>query len=438
MTEQEHKKSSRFMGWYFGSNLLARILIGLFLGALVGLFLAFNPGSAAPYITYTKFFGDIFIRLLRMIVVPVIFFSLITGASSITPRQLGRVGLKTMCYYLITTAVAVLIALILAGIFSPGSGLGMAADTAVQGKSAAQTPLAQVLLNIIPTNPMESLAKGDVLPIIFFALIFGIALSILRDSDNEDIAKHADALFHICSTAAEAMYKVVAGIMQYAPIGVFVLISVVFAQQGAKVIGPLVFVTLLCYIGFVAHVLLVYGGVLRLFGLSFVKFIRGAYEASVTAFVTRSSNATLPISMRVSEENLGVSRSITSFALPIGATVNMDGTAIYLAVCACFIANAVGAPLNFEQQSTLVVVATLASIGTAGVPGAGAIMMLMVLEAVGLPVTTGSPVAAAYAMILGIDALLDMGRTCLNVTGDIAGVAVVGKSERQVDLSKWT
>ncbi|MDR2604051.1 MAG: dicarboxylate/amino acid:cation symporter [Desulfovibrio sp.] len=437
MAEQEQRKSGRFMGWYFGSNLLMRILLGLFLGALVGLFLAFNPGAAAPYIAYTKFFGDVFIRLLRMIVVPVIFFSLITGASSITPHQLGRVGLKTMAYYLITTAVAVSIALIIAGIFSPGAGLGMAGDTAVQGKSAAQTPLAQVLLNIIPMNPMESLAKGDVLPIIFFALVFGIALSILRDADNADVAKYADALFHLCSTIAEVMYKVVAGIMQYAPIGVFVLISVVFAQQGAKVIGPLVFVTLLCYIGFAAHVLLVYGGILRVFGLSFTKFVRGAHEASITAFVTRSSNAALPVSLRVSEENLGVSRSITSFALPVGATVNMDGTAIYLAVCASFIANAVGAPLNFEQQSTLVVVATLASIGTAGVPGAGAIMMLMVLEAVGLPVTTGSPVAAAYAMILGIDALLDMGRTCLNVTGDVAGVAVVAKSEQQLDMSKW-
>ncbi|MDR2125045.1 MAG: dicarboxylate/amino acid:cation symporter [Desulfovibrio sp.] len=438
MAEQEHKKSGRFMGWYFGSNLLMRIMIGLLLGALVGLFLAFNPSAAAPYVAYTKFFGDVFIRLLRMIVVPVIFFSLITGASSLTPHQLGRVGLKTLVYYLATTAIAVLVALILADVFNPGSGLNLAGDAAVQGKSAAQTPLAKVLLNIIPMNPMESLAKGEVLPIIFFALVFGIALSVLRDSDNADVAKHADTLFHFCSTIAGVMYKVVAGIMQYAPVGVFVLISVVFAQQGAKVIGPLVFVTLLCYIGFAVHVLLVYGGILRVFGLSFIKFLRGAHEASITAFVTRSSNAALPISMRVSEENLGVSRSITSFALPVGATVNMDGTSIYLAVCACFIANVVGTPLNFEQQSTLVIVATLASIGTAGVPGAGAIMMLMVLEAVGLPVTSGSPVAAAYAMILGIDALLDMGRTCLNVTGDIAGVVVIGKSEQQIDMSKWT
>jgi Na+/H+-dicarboxylate symporter len=425
------------MGWYFGVNLLTRILIGLLLGALVGLFLAFNPGAAGPYVAYTKFFGDIFIRLLRMIVVPVIFFSLITGASSITPHQLGRVGLKTLAYYLGTTAVAVFIALILADIFNPGSGLNIAGSAGVQGKSAAQTSLAQVLLNIVPMNPVESLAKGDVLPIIFFALIFGIGLSTLRDSGNADIAKYADGLFHICSTIAEVMYKLVGGIMQYAPIGVFVLISIVFAQQGPKVIGPLVFVTLLCYIGFAAHVCLVYGGILRICGLSFTKFLRGVHEASITAFVTRSSSATLPISMRVSEENLGVSRSITSFSLPIGATVNMDGTSIYLAICACFIANVVGAPLGFEQQATLVVLATLASVGTAGVPGAGAIMMLMVLEAVGLPVTAESPVAAAYAMILGIDALLDMGRTCLNVTGDVAGVVVVGKSEKQLDAGKW-
>jgi Na+/H+-dicarboxylate symporter len=437
MTEQGERKRGRFMDWYFRTNLLVRILSGLVLGALVGLFLAFTPDIAGPYVAYTKFFGDLFIRLLRMIVVPVIFFSLITGASSITPHQLGRVGLKTFVYYLCTTAVAVFVALVLADIFSPGSGLKMSADTAAQGKSAAMIPLSQVLLNIVPMNPMESLAKGEVLPIIFFALVFGVALAVLRDSDDENIVKSADALFHICSAAAQVMYKVVGGIMQYAPVGVFVLISGVFAQQGAKVIGPLIFVTLLCYIGFVVHVVLTYGGLLRLNGLSFTRFLRGAHEAAITAFVTRSSNAALPISLRVSEEKLGVPRSITSFSLPIGATVNMDGTAIYLAVCACFIANAVGAPLNFEQQATLVVLATLASVGTAGVPGAGAIMMLMVLEAVDLPVTAGSSVAAVYAMILGIDALLDMGRTCLNVTGDIVGVVIVGKSEKQLDMSKW-
>jgi Na+/H+-dicarboxylate symporter len=193
----------------------------------------------------------------------------------------------------------------------------------------------------------------------------------------------------------------------------------------------------LCYAGFIAHLFIGYGGLLALFKLNILTFIKGAREASVTAFVTRSSSATLPITMRVTEENLGAPRSISSFALPIGATVNMDGTAIYLSICAIFIGNAVGQPLGFEQQLTLMLLATLASIGAAGVPGAGALMMLMVLEATGLPVTAGSAVAATYAMILGIDALFDMGRTGMNVTGDIAGVVIVSKSEGELDMSKW-
>ncbi|MDR0827851.1 MAG: dicarboxylate/amino acid:cation symporter [Desulfovibrio sp.] len=436
MAAQEVKKRG-FMSWYFGTNLLLRILLGLGLGAVVGLFLAHSPEYAGGFITYTKFFGDLFVRLLRMIVVPVIFFSLITGAASITPHQLGRVGVKIMGYYLATTAVAVCIALILGVVFQPGAGLGISGDAAAQAKVATMPPLSQVILAIVPTNPAESLTKGDVLPIIFFSLIFGIALSVLRDSKNEALAKNATRLFDICSTVAETMYKIVGGVMEYAPVGVFVLIAVVFAQQGPKVIGPLVFVTLLCYIGFVVHVVVTYGGVLTLFGLSFVKFLRGAWEASLTAFVTRSSNATLPISLRVTEEELGAPRSITSFSLPIGATVNMDGTAVYLAICAIFIGNAVGAPLGFEQMVTLTLISTLASIGAAGVPGAGAIMMLMVLEGVGLPVQAGSAVAAAYALILGIDALLDMGRTCLNVTGDLVGAVVVSKNEKTLDMSKW-
>ena len=436
MSDDTSKKSG-CLSWYFGTNLLARILVGLVLGVIVGCILGAMPETADSFVKYTSFFGDLFIRLLKMIVVPVIFFSLITGAASITPSQLGRVGIKTLGYYLVTSIIAVGIALILANIFQPGLGMEIAGNAAATGKSAAPPTLAQVFLNIVPTNPVESLAKGDVLPIIFFALVFGIALAVIRDSANKTITGYADSLFHICSVCAETMYVVVRGIMQYAPIGVFVLIAIVFAKQGPKAIGPLLFVTVVVYVGLLAHLVLGYGGLLALFGLKFSRFIRGCREASITAFVTRSSSATLPITMRVSEENLGVPRSTSSFALPIGATVNMDGTAIYLAVCAMFIGYATGHPLSFEQQVTVMITATLAAVGTAGVPGAGAIMLLMVLESVGLNVTEGSAVAAAYAMILGIDALLDMGRTSMNVTGDIAGVAIVSKTEKTLDVEKW-
>ncbi|MCX7774637.1 MAG: dicarboxylate/amino acid:cation symporter [Rectinemataceae bacterium] len=425
------------LDWYFKTNLLARILIGLVLGAIVGIILGFFPSAVKPFVDNSKFFGDLFIRLLKMIVVPVILFSLISGAASIAPSRLGKVGVKVMVYYLLTSAFAVLIGLIFANIFQPGAGFNVVGDAAVKGKEAAAPTILQILLNIVPTNPFESIMKGDVLPIIFFAVVFGIGISYVKDSKQQALAKAGTTLLDATNAAAEAMYKVVSGIMQYAPIGVFVLIAQVFAQQGPKAIGPLLMVTLATYLALIVHAVGVYGGLLSVFRLGFFKFLKGANEAMITAFVTRSSSGTLPVTMRCSEENLGIPRSISSFTLPLGATINMDGTAIYLGVCAMFIGYATNQPLTINQQLTVIITATLASIGTAGVPGAGAIMLLMVLESIGLKVAEGSAVAAAYAMILGIDALLDMGRTCINVTGDMAGSAIVAKSEGELDMAKW-
>ena len=423
--------------WYFKTNLLARILLGLVLGALVGVVLGFFPDAVKPFVDNSKFFGDLFVRLLKMIVVPVILFSLIAGAASIAPSRLGKVGVKIMVFYLLTSAFAVIIGLVFANILQPGAGFGIVGNEAIKGKDAVAPTLIQILLNIVPTNPVESLNKGDVLPIIFFAVVFGIGLSYVKDSKSASLAKAGGQLLDIMNAAAETMYKIVAGIMQYAPIGVFVLIAQVFAQQGPKAIGPLLIVTLTVYIGLLVHLVGVYGGLLSIYRLGFIKFLKGANEAMITAFVTRSSGGTLPITMRCTEEKLGVPRTISSFTLPLGATINMDGTAIYLGVCAMFIGYATGNPLTLNQQLTVIITATLASIGTAGVPGAGAIMLLMVLESIGLKVAEGSAVAAAYAMILGIDALLDMGRTSLNVTGDMAGTAIVAKTEKELDMSVW-
>ena len=426
------------LSWYFKPNLLSRILIGLVLGAIVGIALGYgNPETVKAFVDNTKFFGDLFIRLLKMIVVPVILFSLIAGAASIAPSRLGRVGVKIMVYYLATSALAVAIGLAFANVFQPGAGMGIVGDAAVQGKEAAAPTISQILLNIVPTNPAESLAKGDVLPIIFFAVLFGLAIAYVKDSKDAAVAKGADTLFNVVNAAAETMYKIVRGIMEYAPIGVFFLIAMVFAQQGAKALGPLLFVTLTVYVGLLVHLVISYGGIMAVAGLGFFKFLKGANEAMITAFVTRSSGGTLPVTMRCSEEKLGIPRNICSFTLPLGATINMDGTAIYLGVCAMFIGYATGNPLTMDQQVTVIITATLASIGTAGVPGAGAIMLLMVLESIGMKVEAGSAIAAAYAMILGIDALLDMGRTCLNVGGDMAGSAIVAKSEGELELAKW-
>jgi len=424
--------------WYFKSNLLARIMIALVAGVVVGIALGFgDPATTKAFIDNTKVFGDIFIRLLKMIIVPVILFSLIGGAASIAPSKLGRVGVKIIAFYMATSALSVALGLFLANLLQPGAGMNLVGSEAIKGKVAEAPSLATVFLNIIPTNPAESLAKGDVLPIIFFAMLFGLAITFLKDSKDEALVKGATSLHDIVNAAAETMYKIVNGIMQYAPIGVFFLISMVFAQQGAKALGPLLLVTLTVYLALIALTVIGYGGLLAVFRLGFFKFLKGANEAMITAFVTRSSNATLPVTMRVSEEKLGIPRTISAFTLPLGATINMNGTAIYLGVCAMFIGYAIGQPLTMAQQMTVVTTATLAAIGTAGVPGAGAIMLLMVMESIGLKVEAGSAVAAGYAMILGIDALLDMGRTCLNVTGDIVCTAIVAKGENELDMEKW-
>jgi Na+/H+-dicarboxylate symporter len=426
------------LDWYFKSNLLSRIMIALVAGVVVGIALGYgDQDTVKAFVDNTKVFGDIFIRLLKMIVVPVILFSLISGAASIAPSKLGRVGVKIIAFYMATSALSVSLGLFFANLIQPGNGLGLVGTAGVQGKAAAAPSLATVFLNIIPTNPAESLAKGDVLPIIFFAMLFGLAISFLKDSKDESLVKSAGTLHDMVNAAAETMYKIVNGIMQYAPIGVFFLISIVFAQQGPKALGPLLMVTLTVYLALIALTVIGYGGLLAVFRMGFFKFLKGANEAMITAFVTRSSSGSLPVTMRVCEEKLGIPRSISSFTLPLGATINMNGTAIYLGVCAMFIGYAIGQPLTFAQQMTVVTTATLAAIGTAGVPGAGAIMLLMVMESIGLKVEAGSAVAAGYAMILGIDALLDMGRTCLNVTGDMVCTAIVAKGEDEMDMSRW-
>ena len=422
-------KTKRVWDWYFRSNLLGRILVGLVLGAIVGLIVG-------PGIVWVKPFGDLFIRLLKMIVIPVIFFSLVVGACSISPARLGRVGLKVVAYYLCTSLLAVSIGLFFATTLNPGVGLSLEGVTG-SAKALQQPKLIDTFLAIVPTNPFDSLAKGDVLPIIFFAILFGIGISYLQESSDSRVAESASTVHRFFEGAAEVMYKIVGGVLQYAPIGVFALIAVVFGQQGAKAFGPLGMTTLTVYLALVLQWVLVYGGFLAIFKLSWLRLVGGTREAQITAFVSRTSSGTLPVTMRNCEENLGVPRAISSFTLPLGATVNMDGTAIYLGVCTVFIANAIGMPLTLAQMITVVVTATLASIGTAGVPGAGAIMLLMVLGSIGFKLEDGSAVAMAYAMILGIDALLDMGRTWINVTGDMAGTAIVAKSENELDLSKW-
>ncbi len=422
--------SGGMFDWYFKTSLLIRILIGLVAGAIVGI-------MAGESILWVSPFGDLFVRLLKMIVMPVILTTLVVGAASISPAELGKVGIKIVLFYLFTSALAVAVGLIMGNVFKPGLGLDLGSIGEAAGRVLEKPSLSETVLNIVPTNPFAALSNGDVLPIIFFAIMFGIGLSYLKISGNERIRNAAETVYNIFDGAAEVMYIVVRWVLQYAPIGVFALLAVVFAKQGAAAAGPLGIVTLAAFLGYIIHVVVVYGGLISFNKLNFITFLKGGKEAMVTAFVTRSSSGTLPVTMTCVDENLGVSRNIYSFTLPLGATINMDGTAIYQGVCALFIGFAIGLPLNLGQQITVILTAVLASIGTAGVPGAGAIMLLLVMDSIGLPIETGSPVAAAYAMILGIDAILDMGRTCINVTGDMTGTLLVAKSEKMLDYTKW-
>ncbi|MCD6398106.1 MAG: dicarboxylate/amino acid:cation symporter, partial [Spirochaetaceae bacterium] len=381
--------------------------------------------------------GSIFVNSLKMIVMPVILASLVVGAASINPSELGRVGIKIILFYLVTSAFAVAMGLLMGNIFKPGAGLALGSAADAAGRVLKQPKFIDTLIAIIPKNPFGALASGAVLPTIFFAIIFGIGISYLRSNSDDRMKKAGETLFMVFDASAEVMYMIVRWVLQFAPIGVFALLAVVFAKQGAKVVGALGTVTLAAFLGYILHVVIIYGGLLLINKLSLSKFFKGAKGPMITAFVTRSSSGTLPVTMSDIDKNLGVSKSIYSFTLPLGATINMDGTAIYQGVCALFIGFAIGMPLSFAQQITVILTAVLASIGTAGVPGAGAIMLLMVLNSVGLPVEAGTPVAAAYAMVLGIDAILDMGRTSVNVTGDMVGTTLVAKSEKELDMAKW-
>lgn len=420
----------KWLNWYFKPNLLVRILLGLVLGAAAGLIFG-------PKIVWVSPFGDIFVRLLKMIVMPVVMFTLIVGAASINPARLGRIGVKALIFYMVTTAFAVALGLILGNIFHPGKGMELAGAASGFGKELTQPSLIETVIKIVPKNPFSAIASGKILPSIFFSLIFGIGIAFLRESEDNRIKDSATTVFKFFDGGAEVMYKVVNWILQYAPIGVFALIAVVFGKQGAEAFGPLGVVTLAVYCALLAHLLLVYGGLLSIFKINPKQFFNKAKQATITAFVTRSSGGTLPVSLDVAEKQMGISKGVYSFTLPLGATINMDGTAIYQGVCAIFVGFAIGAPLTFSQQMTVIMTAVLASIGTAGVPGAGAIMLLMVLNSVGLKVEPGTTVAMAYAMIFGIDALLDMGRTALNVTGDLAATCIVAKTEKEIDETCW-
>jgi len=422
-----------------GKTLTVRILAGMVLGIAVGVALnllvppvAADPGQAGPAAAagvqtwlvdgLFRFVGQAFVRLLQVIVIPLVLVSLVCGTAAMEDvAKVGRVGLKPLALYLATTAVAVTLAVTAALMVRPGAGFPLAADAGFRAQPAP--PLVDVLLDIVPANVFAAMAAGQMLPIIVFAILFGLGLTMAGAAGQR--------LLGVFQDANEVVMKLVWIVMLLAPYGVFALVARTFATQGFGAFAPLARYFGLVILVLVVQAFVVYPVILRLLArLDPRPFLRKIREVQLFAFSTASSNATIPVSLRVVERQLGVPASIAAFSIPLGATVNMDGTAIMQGVATVFVAQVYGIDLSVAQLGTVILTATLASIGTAGVPGVGLIMLAMVLQQVGLPV-------AGIGLIIGIDRLLDMARTAVNVTGDCVVSCVVARSEGEWDAETY-
>ncbi len=413
------------------------ILIALGLGVLYG-YIATATGSTAHVLLYVDPFGQIFMNLLRMIAVPLVLFSLVAGAASMNDTaKMGRIGGKTIGLYVMTTAIAITIGLVTVNLIQPGTELANnpeirerlanafagQAQTSIQ--SAENVSIIQQIVSIVPQNPFESLAESKMLQVVFFALLLGIALTRLPRERGEHI-------IHVFQNLSDAIIIMVQGIMKFAPIGVFALIASVICQIGkdpetlADLMGALGAYMGTVAIGLIAHMVLVYTVLLALLtNVPLRKFFRAIAPAQLLAFSSSSSGATLPVTMTCVEKGIGVDEEASSFILPIGATINMDGTGLYQGVAAVFICTVFGRELSVGDQLTIVLTATMASIGTAAVPGVGIVMLTIVLQQLGM----ANEMAMGIALILGVDRPLDMCRTVLNVTGDATVATVVASSE---------
>ena len=411
------------------NNLTLKIAIGLLVGFVVGCGCYFLIGSVPDsgiatflqeYVVDGIFFvgGKIFVNLLKMMIVPLVFVSLICGvAATEEVKSLGRLGIKTFVLYLMTTCVAISLALVMASIIDPGAGIHI--DQEVTFEAKQPPPFTQVLINIFPSNPILAMSEGAMLQVIVFAIMVGVALTHTGEA--------GERITRIFVDLNVVIMKLVQIIMQMAPYGVFFLVAKVFADQGPDILlglGKYVFAVI---IALMLHVVLTYGTIVQLLArLNPILFIRRMWSAIMFAFSTASSAATMPITLGLVEKRLGVKNSVASFTIPLGTTVNMDGTAIMQGVATVFIASAYGIDLSMGDFMAVIATATLASIGTAAVPSAGMITLAMVLGQVGLP-------AEAIGLILGVDRILDMIRTAVNVTGDAAVTCAVARSENALD-----
>ncbi|MBN2317411.1 MAG: dicarboxylate/amino acid:cation symporter [Sedimentisphaerales bacterium] len=442
-----------FFRWYFKTSLILRIIACFIGGSLIGAVLwylsqttgakAEGPTMAEKIIPYISPFGQVFVHMLKMIVVPIIFFSLITGASSLPIKRFGRIGLKTILWYMFCSFVAAILGTCLALAINPGSGStldawqklvgvqGAEAESIAQQASTEGT-LSQLLLNLF-RNPFEALATGNFLPIIVFAIMFGLAIRILIEAGDELRIKRLELLSDLVEACRDAMFKLVDWILEYSPIGVLALTIVNFGLYGPSIVGPYVSVTLGVVLGIVAMVFVVYPLLLwivtRHNPFAILKRIK---EPMIMAFITRSSAATLPVSIKTAEEELKIRNELASFSLPLGATINMDGVCVHLPMFAVLAANMFGIDLTLGSLIILVITTVLSSIGAGGVPGGSLMLLFIILETMGL---SGQQVAVIVALALGINPILDMFETMNNITGDLVCSYAVATNEGLVDTT---
>lgn len=413
-------------------QLWQKILIGLAAGVAAGI------TANVAELTWLQSFlngiepiGTVFIRLIMMIVVPLVVASIILGTASLGDiRKLGRLGGKTVSYYLITTAVAVTIGLGISNLVKPGSRIDTATRDELSAtfseEAASRVDLAserptvrETLQRLVPNNVIAAAAEGDLLPLIIFSIIFGAAITLIGKENQAHILGFFGAV-------NDTVMVIIDWVMKLAPYAVFALVGAIVARFGLDLLGSLLVYSLVVIGGLLLHMFGTYGLILRVFAkLNPATFFRRTIEVPMVAFSTSSSSATLPVTMETAQEQLGVSQEVSSFVLPIGATINMDGTALYQAVAVMFIAQIYGVPMTVGDQLTIVLTATLASIGAAGVPSAGIVTLILVLQSVGLAAYT----QAGIALILGVDRILDMVRTAVNVTGDLTGSSVIARTE---------
>lgn len=400
---------------WFEIKLWKRILGALVLGVAVGLIW----GEGAENI---RWIGDIFIRLIRMLIVPLIFTTLTSGVIAMgDPKRLGSIGGKAIALYLGTTAVAITIGLTLGAIIEPGAGVDLSA-TEPGVLTKAQT-LKETLYAIVPINPVAALARGEVLPIIFFAILLGIGI-MLAGEKGEPVAR-------LFQSGAEAMLKITHIVMETAPFGVFALIAWVAGTEGVRVLVNVAWLALALYGGCLLHMVITYGGILKFaLRLSPLRFVQGALDAQMVAYSTSSSSATLPVTISVAENNLGIKPTVASSVLPLGAIVNMDGTALYIGIVALFAAQAFGVSLEMTDYFVIALTATLVSVGAAGIPSASLFLMAAVLGQIGM---TDAQTAIVIGFVLPFDRPLDMIRTATNITGDLTVATAVAKWEGEFD-----